>query len=170
MSLLLACRVCLQFYTRNMFWVWCSLPSENHPFKSTSSSSMLNNLKFNLETITSLQPHQTSKKDFIYRKQKNTAHKTCRDSLLHVQPPFPQNIGSTVFSLLAQIHLTEILWRTSLICLDRAKLLTILYLVSFPWQYFLSVDELGQFLPSGYRPKLEQPHIEVMIVNIFFEP
>ena len=40
--------------------------------------------------------------------------------------------------------------------------------VSFPGQYFLSVDALGQILPVATLAQLEQLHVEVTMLGIFF--
>lgn len=54
-------------------------------------------------------------------------------------------------------------------CLGRAKLLTIPHRVFFPKQYFLSADELGKLLPSGYLATIVATPYEVLILSIFFE-
>ena len=95
------------------------LPSENHPFKSGTSSLMLNNLSSIVSLWLVFNPFRDLKGNEIlpeYRKYKDIASKTHiidGDSWLPGESPILLLIlgfGTSVFSFLAQNHLKDLMW------------------------------------------------------------
>lgn len=133
-------------------------------------------LTFDYKTITSFQPHQRSENElnitWIYRKhKKHSFQNLSRDSWLPGQFPTPQNVGASVFSLLAQNYLTDHKWSRTYERLSYSVLADLSCQLSHIVFFFLGsifvCKWIRAILVHATLSQLEQLYMEVMMVNIF---
>ena len=146
--------------------------SENYVSHSITFLS-IKHLEFYYKNKTSIQSCQKSENDlkiywlsrkhqtqFLKRKKLQTAD--YMDS-----PLIPQNVGASVFSLLAQDHLID-LSKTELLSLTlQSQQSTILHNVSFSWTVFCL--QMKQAISAQWLCCHDkQSHLEVKMLNFFF--